>query len=196
MSRDYNTGQARRRRNQSPPWLWFFAGLAVGAVSVGLISLKQPSQLVTPTKQAAVKNPEKKAEPKPTKTKEQAAPKPRFDFYTVLPEMEVVIPEEEIRKPAPPTIAPKSPSVKNTSAETFLLQMGSFRNYKDADRLKASLALLNIEADIQSVTIGGSKGQNTFHRVRSGPYSRNQAQKLHTMLTENKVNSIIIRIKK
>ncbi len=47
-----------------------------------------------------------------------------------------------------------------------MLQTGSFRQPEQADRLKARLALLGIEANIQTVHI---KNGETWHRVRVGP---------------------------
>ena len=191
MARDYNS-QASRRRNPSPPWLWFFTGILVGAVAASLGWMKQSG-----TAQPAAPPPVATAELGPETPKP-----PRFDFYTLLPEQEVVIPEQEIsRASTPPPTAPASTPKPATPAapeatgqSVFLLQMGSFRNIKDADRLKASLAMQGISADIQTVTVSGPTGQNTTHRVRGGPYGRDQAQSLHETLKSNKVDSIVIRI--
>ncbi len=43
------------------------------------------------------------------------------------------------------------PVAKDKSA--YILQMGSFRKFADADRMKARLALIGIEAEIQRVSI-------------------------------------------
>lgn len=203
MAREYNS-QASRRRNPSPPWLWFVTGALVGAVIASLGWMKQAGVVPPPpVAQQEVKPQPAPAAPPPSATPEPAPeePKPpRFDFYTVLPEQEVVIPEQEMGKPAPAATpaSPPKPGPESTPETTgqsvFLLQMGSFRNHKDADRLKASLAMLGISAEIQSVTVSGPTGQNTVHRVRGGPYARDQAQSLHETLKSNKVNSIVIRI--
>ncbi|MBU0499852.1 MAG: SPOR domain-containing protein [Gammaproteobacteria bacterium] len=230
MARDYNS-QARRRHNQSPPWLWFFAGALVGALGASLAWIKQGGITVeTPVAVPVAKAPAATPPPPARVEPEPEAPKPRFDFYTVLPEQEVVIPEQEIAKPAPAAAAPappqlitpattatpqqsaesgfsrkpqggeaqgsaeQKPAAEPAGAAVFMLQMGSFRNYNDADRLKASLGLLGIRADIQSVTVSGPSGQNTVHRVRGGPYSRAQAQSLHETLKAYKTKSIFIRI--
>jgi cell division protein FtsN len=90
----------------------------------------------------------------------QPAPKPRFEFYTMLPEMEVPVHEPLTGKGA------ETPSAK-ASGETYILQVATFRSYEEADRLKASLSLLGLEASIQSVTVDGKP----LHRVRVGPYT-------------------------
>jgi cell division protein FtsN len=100
-------------------------------------------------------------------------PKPRFVFYTELPEMEVVVPEEEIRQHAsqpPPAVTerPAATSQPAASPETFYLQAGSFRGADQADRFKAKLALMGFETDIQTITINN---RDTYHRVRVGPFS-------------------------
>jgi cell division protein FtsN len=192
--------QASRRKPQSPAWVWFLAGAVVSGLVSGLVckKLNNNPSLPKPVVQMPVEPP--KPEPK-----KDAAPKPRFDFYTVLPEMEVVIPEEEIRKP--PKIEPEKASTDKTSADkitadktstapVFLLQMGSFRNYQDADRLKAKLGMLGIESDIQSVTIANAQGKSTVHRVRGGPYTQSQAHAINEQLKNSQVNSIVIKINK
>ena len=85
--------------------------------------------------------------------------KPRFDFYSMLPNFEVIIPEQE-------------PDVKTDTAVqavvepgVYVLQAGSFTQHADADRRRAQLALQGIESTIQQVTID----DKTYHRVRIGP---------------------------
>jgi cell division protein FtsN len=55
------------------------------------------------------------------------APKPRFDFYNLLPEMEVIVPEREISG------TPSPQGVKRVEEPgTYLLQAGSFRSEQQA----------------------------------------------------------------
>lgn len=85
----------------------------------------------------------------------------RFDFYTVLPGL-----AEKGGKEAKPAVA--SPTTKQEPAKSAWLQVGAFQKEQDADNLKAKLALIGIEARIQTVKIP-EKG--TWHRVRVGPYN-------------------------
>lgn len=89
--------------------------------------------------------------------------RPRFDFYTVLPEMETVIPDAQIAAEAAQP-APESPTA--TGDARLFLQAGSFRSPADADQLKARLALLGQRAAVVAVTVNGA----TWHRVRVGPF--------------------------
>jgi cell division protein FtsN len=84
---------------------------------------------------------------------------PRFSFYSMLPNFEVVIPESESDVSAdhePQAIV--DPGV-------YVLQAGSFSEFVDADRRRATLAMQGIESRIQRVTID----DKTYHRVRIGP---------------------------
>jgi len=94
-----------------------------------------------------------------------AVPKPKLDFYTILPEIETVLPA-----------APAKPAKTTTKTETesgvnYVLQAGSFSNPADADQLRAKLALAGLEARIEKVAI---EGKGEFHRVRLGPYANMQ----------------------
>jgi cell division protein FtsN len=114
-------------------------------------------------------------------------PKPRFDFYTALPEMEVVVPEEEI------TGTRKEGVRQVEKPGTYLLQAGSFRTYEQADRLKAQLALLGLETGIQSVSI---EERETWHRVRVGPFrDLNELHKVRVRLKSQNVDAILIRVR-
>jgi len=96
-----------------------------------------------------------------------AAKRPRYEFYSVLPEIEVVIPDAELteqsRKPPPPAAA-------GATARMFL-QVGSFTNSGDAESHKARMALLGVQSQVTPVKIN----DRTWHRVRVGPYTDTRA---------------------
>lgn len=83
----------------------------------------------------------------------------RFEFYEILPQYEVVVPDE--KTPATGSARPRPAATPGS----YLLQAGSFSAAADADRMKANLALLGFESHVQRVTING----NVFNRVRIGP---------------------------
>jgi len=85
--------------------------------------------------------------------------KPRFDFYTILPGVEQTATEQDLRN--------RKADAKSPVQERFFLQAGAFQNAQDADNLKARLALLGLEAIIQTANLG-DKG--IWHRVRLGPF--------------------------
>lgn len=83
----------------------------------------------------------------------------RFDFYDMLPNFEVVIPEHEA------DVKADADTSEVLQPGVYVLQAGSFAEYVDADRRRAQIALQGIESRIQRVTID----DKTYHRVRIGP---------------------------
>ncbi len=202
MARDYKSrahATQPKKKPQKPGWIWFVAGLLVGVFISGLVWLKvTPTGKTFPQQVAASKPKVKKpaGTEKKQKKPQQETPKPRFDFYTILPEMEVVVPDPVDEPDAKPVAAAKTREPANkrpTGTAGYMLQMGSFRKLADADRLKASLALVGIQAEIQKVNI---KGGDVYHRVRSGPYDRVQVNRLRNKLKQNKISSLVIKYRK
>lgn len=112
--------------------------------------------------------------------------RPVFDFYRMLPNYELVIPEEDI------AVAPLQVQAPVEAAGVYVLQAGSFRNAEDADRLRARLALLGIESRVQTVTIDDAE---TWHRVRIGPLDDLDAlNELRGTLAEHEVEALVIRV--
>lgn len=83
----------------------------------------------------------------------------RFTFYDMLPNFEVIIPEQE------PDVAADVERQAVLQPGLYVLQAGSFSAYADADRRRAQLAMHGIESQIQRVMID----DKTYHRVRIGP---------------------------
>ena len=95
----------------------------------------------------------------PAPAAEEPAPSARFDFYDMLPQFEVVIPEVET------SAARVTRATAVEEPGSYVIQTGSFRELADADRMQANLALLGIESRVQRVAID----EDTYHRVRVGP---------------------------
>lgn len=185
---------AKKRSGKNPPlpgWIWLTTGLMIGLFVAFLIYLKDNYQLPSQASaQASSKQTDARAvrkQPAPGKL----PPPPshtKFDFYTILPEMEVAVPDEDIETQSQKT--EKTAPVKKGS---YILQAGSFKHTEQAERMKASLALIGIEASIQSVTIDNKQ---TWHRVRIGPYNDvNKLNQVRSRLRENNINAILLRIK-
>jgi cell division protein FtsN len=74
----------------------------------------------------------------------------------------------------------------------FYLQAGSFRGGPEADNLKARLALLGIEADVQTATV---PDQGVMHRVRIGPYSSaDDANHARAQLSQNGIPTTVVKV--
>ncbi len=92
--------QARRNgQSAMPGWVWLMVGLMIGGVIALTIYVKMPHAI-----DSLLPHPNPAAHPttsaEPGVAPEGSAPvepkKPRYDFYTLLPEKEVVIPDEEL----------------------------------------------------------------------------------------------------
>ena len=182
----------RKRSNKTKPtrgWLWFLAGLLVGVAGTLVAEFQQyfsAEGVVQAVREAANSDgPDAGAKAKEQQP-EKKAKRPRFEFYTLLPEMEVAVPENEL------TGTSAAASRKSEKAGvTYVLQAGSFRQPAQADRLKAELALMGMPVKIQTVSIeGGSK----WHRVRVGPFTNLQA--LNEARAELKSNGLKVMVLK
>ncbi|MEN1727154.1 MAG: SPOR domain-containing protein [Pseudomonadota bacterium] len=106
----------------------------------------------------------------------------QYDFFTVLPEIEVVVPQREIEQRA-------REREDTASNGPYMLQVGSFRSSDDAESLRAQLTLLGLDAAIQSVTVNDS----TWHRVRVGPYNgAREADGARRRLLENGYEAMVL----
>jgi cell division protein FtsN len=186
--------QARRNGRQGiPGWVWGLAGLVLGALIFGYLfmgdqwrsklgNLPRPNPDATaPASNASTDD--SIAEDAPTVVPDK--PKPKYDFYTLLPEKEVVIPDAELaeearaearKNAAKPPASSASASTATTAvvatatsagSDRYLLQAGAFRGSDEAEALKAQIALTGEIAHIESAQINGT----TVYRVRMGPYA-------------------------
>ena len=191
MAKDYkNTPRPKSKAPKAAPgWVWMLAGLSIGLFVSLLVYLKDHSQgedvRSTPAPVVDKGRPATKpATTKPVESQAAEDKKPRFDFYNLLPEMEVFIPPQTLEAER---------AREATESITYYLQVGSFRNFADADRLRAQLALSNIESQIQRVTINDSQ---TWHRVRVGPFqSAREMGKMRNRLRAQSIEAVILKVK-
>ena len=109
----------------------------------------------------------------------------RFDFYEMLPNFEVVIPEQE------KNVSQDTQAAAVVQPGVYVLQAGSFGDFEDADRRRAELALQGIESRIQRVTID----DKTYHRVRIGPTDDlDELNRLRNRLKQAKIEVLRIRL--
>jgi cell division protein FtsN len=108
-----------------------------------------------------------------------------FDFYDVLPEFEVVLPSVESEA------KPDREAVSVGEPGSYVLQAGSFREVADAERMRASLALLGMESRLQRVSID----DDVYHRVRIGPTSDlNELNRYRRQLWDAEIEVMLIKV--
>ena len=180
--------QAHRGGNDRaamPAWAWVLCGIVLG-LAISALALYKDWVPVVRERDAPRPNPqatpsEPVAEPG---VADRAPPKPKYDFYTVLPEMEVVIPESQVSAEAARPEPPTEPGAR------YFLQTGSFRSAEDAEQMKARLALLGLRAQVVTVDINAQ----TWHRVRVGPYvSARELDDARRTLSSNGVEAIALK---
>jgi len=188
-----NTGNRTSAPNKSNSSLLagVLIGILVGAGMVAGVALylkKAPSPFVH--KEPATANPPIEAAKPGRQTQPSTAAsgvdsgKPRFEFYKVLTDKQ----STTAVTPAKPAEKPKTATSKPASVfEPQLLQAGSFSNPDDAEKLKAKLAMLGVEASIQSASI---PDKGVWYRVRLGPYkSAEELNHARDFLKQNGVDS-------
>jgi cell division protein FtsN len=198
-------------RQPLPAWMYIGLGVLLGLGLAAVVLLKDWAPLLR-KKNLPQPNPEatapKEGEPAVADEK-KPAPKKSYDFYSVLPEMEVVIPDAELsakaraeqqRQQQQATQTPTTPAINGGTPPPepaaapggvrYLLQAGSSPDAKGAEELKAKLALLGFVARVQPVTINGK----TWNRVRVGPYaSASDLEAAKKSLSESGINAIALK---
>ncbi|WP_430009498.1 SPOR domain-containing protein [Methylophaga lonarensis] len=184
----------RKQQKGSLPWGPMLLSFAVGAFVMFLMHLKDNV-------------PEDKASKQQTPRSESRGIQPTFDFYTLLPETEVVVqqprqsqqpivtspPEAAAEAPAEPVSGPATAAIPAEAQISYMIQVGSFRKLEDADAFRARLAFLGIESKVQTVTIDN---QDTWHRVQIGPIvGRDSADAMQKRLQDNQIESLLMRAK-
>ena len=189
MAKDYKP--KRKASKGFSGWMGVVAGLAVGLAVAGAVYFKDRHTDADAPAVQAVKHNKKKshgnelAEADPSDSGAVEAPANSYDFYSKLPKFEVVVPEKE--KDVRPDIA----GVPDTRRGTYVLQAGSYKNFADADRIRAQLALQGIESKVQKVSVDN----DTWHRIRIGPISKlDELNRLRTILRKADVDVLVIRV--
>lgn len=177
VARDYK--RSRSRRDSFSGWTGLLIGLVAG-LAVGLaLYLFDPRSPQEPGAEAPAA-----AEPASARESSGEEPAERYDYYQMLPNFEVVVPEKEV---AMPRDAPEAVEKKGA----YVLQAGSYRKFEEADRVRAQLALQGIESNVQRVAIDN----DTWHRVRVGPISDlGELNRVRNRLREAEVDFLVVRV--
>jgi cell division protein FtsN len=166
-------GKAQARRGGGKPgtgvpaWIWLLAGVLLGlGLSVFVLMREGQDGRGAPRPNPTAQAP-RESEPPVAQQGRPAEPpketKPKYDFYTVLAEREVRIPDNELAERARQESSTPAPA----PGERLQLQAGAFGDARDAEAVKARLALIGLVARVETGTVNGK----AVHRVRLGPYA-------------------------
>ena len=194
MSRDYKPRQRSSSNGKGKPFITgLLLGLLLGVgVSAGLaIFIKNGDSPFA----AKAPRTEQHVSPGTAVLQEEAPEKPRFDFYTILPGKETPVTDQEIKQKEQAEQAQAETPEQQSDAEaseSYFLQVGAFQTEREADNMKAQLALLGLEAVVQTATI---PGKGIWHRVRVGPFSElAQINKSRSELARNGFKADLIKV--
>lgn len=207
MSRDYKYQVNRRSRRGRGLW-WKIPGAGVLVLGFGAFLAQFRSgvpKAVAPQPQAATRTTTAAA---PDAGGKAGPPHPRFDFYTILPDKEVIISDVEIHalkreeRLQPPRQPPQragaaqaaTPAQAAVGAKTgtYTIQVASFKAPADAERLRERLAAQGIDARVEVARLDRA----TYHRVKIGPFdSVTSADRTRELLRRHGYNSIVQRQK-
>lgn len=151
----YNPRRVQNSRRiksaDSVMWSWIFIGMVLGLILAGvLFGYQQYRERVKKT-QVEQKQPPMMVAAAVGKVEESA--KPEFDFYNILPSMQVQV----------PVVAEES---KISKSAGYYLQVASLQSRADVDKLKARLVLSGFTVNIRVVKVNNVE----WTRVFVGPY--------------------------
>lgn len=193
-SEDRNIKRNRRHSGRDDSlalWKWMLITALIIAFVVFLFYLgSKGDKQVTPPAVSQSSSNKKQAEHMSAAINKRAEVKPepeipQFDFYTILPEKEVVVPDHEIDTRS------REERVGQAKATQYILQAGSYKDFREADRLRAKLALMGIESRIEKAKVGSV----TWYRIKMGPYTRmNSVSIIRSRLRDNGIDAIVTEI--
>ena len=194
MSRDYKAEPKKvggGRSGAGSLLVGILIGLVLGlgiALAVAWYINKMPTPFVNRAAPPAKGEPAKTTPPKANDTVANAPDaKPRFDFYKILPGTEEPVTDQQLKD------AQQKASTAAPVKDEFFLQAGAFQNAPEADNRKAQLALLGLEATIQTATM---PDKSVWHRVRVGPYTAiEEINRARDLLKQNGIETTLLKVR-
>jgi len=159
-----------------------FAGMLIGGFVMFLlflskVDLSEEKQISQEKNTASQQKPQQR-----DNISEDKQDKGKFDFYQMLPEIEVSIESED--KSANQSTKPLARTHNHTQPNNeslFYLQVGAFSEYQSANKHKANLLLNNFPTKVQK---GKSSTGKILFKVYVGPYS--EGEPLNTAVNQLK----------
>ncbi len=191
MSKDYkdNEHKGGSRSSSGSLFIGILIGLVMGlGIALGVAwyinKMPNPFQQKAPAPKPGPAKPSAEPDKPAANNGKSPETKPRFDFYKILPGIEEPATDQQLRDAKKAT---------DKSRESFYLQAGAFQNAPDADNLKARLALIGMQASIQTTTL---PGRGIWHRVRIGPYGDvEELNRTRDTLKKNGIDTTLIKVR-
>ncbi|ABM63178.1 SPOR domain-containing protein [Halorhodospira halophila] len=183
--------QARRtERRAVPGFVWLLIGGVIGAVALLFVQYQQGREDAAPVDPAAEMEPEPEDEPAAEESERS------YDFYELLMQDEVTVPEEDLgradeRRTQDEEEDEISRAATFEEGRSYLLQAGSFQRHDDAESMRATLALVGLPAQIHTVEL--DEGEE-WHRVRVGPFEdSDRLEEARTRMEDNDIQPLMLR---
>ena len=192
MARDYKYRATQNRKKPQQHsiawWKWVLIIILISLFVFFLIFLRNSTPEAESgknTKSITVSRQTKKVTP-PPKHQNKKPEEPRFDFYTILPETEIIVPDYEINTRS------REEQLGKAKTSKYIIQAGSFRDFSEADKLRARLALMGIESRVEKAKVGNA----IWNRVKMGPYTRSSSvSTIKKRLRSNGIDVIVTEVK-
>lgn len=188
MARDYKHTRTNSSGNVSA-WGGFTIGLLLGLIVATAIYIydRRPGANINANSPPLSNEKQASASSAPTPDSAQSGESGNeFDFYDVLPKLEVEVARDSAKKPANNSSAAGAIDVPGS----YVLQVGSYRNFVDADRVRAKLAIQGVESSIQKISIDN----DVWHRVRIGPINNlSKLEDTRRKLREAQIDALVIK---
>lgn len=190
------TGATRNQEQSSSKLSMVVVSILVASFVGFLVYL---DKIPTEEQRAASNN--KTSSTQKIESKKSSPPKHQFDFYTVLPDREVKVvnvEEKTVQKKSiaksqqqNTTVKAVEPKPKIDSTFLYQLQVGAFKELSKADAMKARLAFLGVESNIQLFQNNGQK----MYRVRVGPSTDSKKiNQIQSQLKAKNINTFVQKI--
>ncbi len=115
---------------------------------------------------------------------------PQYDFYRMLPRLNVPVPRGDQHPPRAPAPAASPPPRAPSAGNSYLVQVGSYRSSAEADQVRARLARDGMAATVDRFV----EGAHTWNRVRIGPLSDAELAKVRAQLRTANIHALVIRL--
>lgn len=195
------------KSHASNPWRWLIIGILIGGLGIAAVflfmtgkwpfdkfkanALIRQSNAVLPGSPSQ-KNSHKLKSVEARRSKKNRTPQKesaRFEFYQLLPGMEVPLPETTTEKTTNVTKPTLAKTETKLAAAQYLVQAGNFRTLVNAESLKEKLQLQGLSAKIQKI----KAEDGLWFRVTLGPFPSETIALSHkNRLAREKIPGILI----